>query len=233
MDVVRSGSAGVPVVWVGSADDDPGLTEALAAEVSRHGGSAAVDIEVLVGSFDPPGARLLDLVAVMDHLRTECPWDRRQNHDSLIPYLVEECYEAIDAVMSGDAEHLRDELGDVLLQVVFHARVAAEHEGDPFDIDDVAGAIVAKLVRRHPHVFGGVEVDGPEQVSANWDAIKAQERRETLARTGQAPRPAGPTAELARLVTVLVEATERGVDARPVVIDAIERVGHLSRTPLN
>ena len=124
-----------------------------------------------------PGAALLRLVEVMDTLRVNCPWDARQTHRSLAPYLLEECYEALEALEGGDESALRDELGDVLLQVVFHARVAAERtDGTGFDIDDVATGIVEKLIRRHPHVFGDVQVSGPEDVKRNWDAIKAAER---------------------------------------------------------
>ena len=124
-----------------------------------------------------PGAALLRLVEVIDTLRVNCPWDARQTHRSLAPYLLEECYEALEALEGGDESALRDELGDVLLQVVFHARVAAERtDGTGFDIDDVASGIVDKLVRRHPHVFGDVHVSGPEEVKRNWDAIKAAER---------------------------------------------------------
>jgi XTP/dITP diphosphohydrolase len=128
---------------------------------------------------DRPGAALLRLVAVMDTLRVSCPWDARQTHESLAPHLLEECYEALDALESGDPAALRDELGDVLLQVVFHARIAAEAtDGTRYTIDDVAEGIVAKLVRRHPHVFADVAVSGPEEVKRNWDAIKAAERAE-------------------------------------------------------
>src|SRR5499427_9240092 len=124
-----------------------------------------------------PGAALLRLVEVMDTLRVNCPWDARQTHRSLAPYLLEECYEALEALEGGDEAALRDELGDVLLQVVFHARVAAERtDGTGFDIDDVATGIVEKLIRRHPHVFGDVCVSGPEDVKRNWDASKAAER---------------------------------------------------------
>jgi len=131
--------------------------------------------------FDPaadqPGAGLLRLVAVMDRLRTECPWDAKQTHATLAPYLLEESYEALDALESGDQAALRDELGDVLLQVAFHARVAAERtDGTGYTIDDVADGIVAKLMRRHPHVFGNVSVSGADEVTQNWDAIKAAER---------------------------------------------------------
>ena len=126
---------------------------------------------------EAPGAMLLRLVEVMDTLRRSCPWDARQTHESLAPHLVEECYEALEALESGDEAALRDELGDVLLQVVFHARIAAERtDGTGFTIDDVATGIVEKLIRRHPHVFGDVHVSGPEDVKRNWDAIKAAER---------------------------------------------------------
>ncbi len=99
----------------------------------------------------------------MDRLRSPggCPWDAEQTHDSLAPYLVEEVYETIDAIESGDMAHLAEELGDVLLQVVFHSRVAAE-AADGFDIDDVAGHLVEKLVRRHPHVFADGDASSPE-----------------------------------------------------------------------
>jgi MazG family protein len=124
-----------------------------------------------------PGAALLRLVEVMDTLRVNCPWDAKQTHESLAPYLLEECYEALEALEGGDPAALRDELGDVLLQVVFHARVAAERtDGTGFTIDDVASGIVEKLIRRHPHVFSDVQVSGPEEVKRNWDAIKAAER---------------------------------------------------------
>jgi XTP/dITP diphosphohydrolase len=128
------------------------------------------------------GARVLELVAVMDRLRRECPWDRRQTHSSLAPYLLEECYEALDALERGDLAALREELGDVLLQVVFHARLAAERtDGTGWTIDDVADGIVAKLIRRHPHVFSDVAVAGADEVSVNWETIKAAERAEKAA----------------------------------------------------
>ena len=128
------------------------------------------------------GARVLELVAVMDRLRRECPWDRRQTHSSLAPYLLEECYEALDALERGDQAALREELGDVLLQVAFHARLAAERtDGTGWTIDDVADGIVAKLIRRHPHVFSDVAVAGADEVSVNWETIKAAERAEKAA----------------------------------------------------
>lgn len=119
-----------------------------------------------------------ELVAVMAQLRGEggCPWDREQTHASLKPYLVEEVYEALEAIDGGDDAELRRELGDVLLQVVFHAQIASE-EGR-FSIEEVCRAIVDKLIRRHPHVFGQTQVDGAEEVLANWERIKQAEREE-------------------------------------------------------
>jgi uncharacterized protein YabN with tetrapyrrole methylase and pyrophosphatase domain len=132
---------------------------------------------VTAGPPAAPGTALLRLVEVMDKLRVSCPWDRKQTHESLAPYLLEESYEVLDALESGEPDALRDELGDLLLQVVFQARIAADRtDGTGFTIDDVAEGIVAKLVRRHPHVFGDVTVSGADEVISNWDAIKAAER---------------------------------------------------------
>ncbi len=135
---------------------------------------------------DRPGAALLELVAVMDRLRSPggCPWDAEQTHSSLLKYLVEETYETIEAVESGDRAHLREELGDLLLQVVFHARIAAEDAADPFDIDDVAAGIAAKLVRRHPHVFADEVAETAADVEANWEKLKAAEKGRTSALDG-------------------------------------------------
>jgi XTP/dITP diphosphohydrolase len=133
------------------------------------------------------GMALLELVAVMDRLRRECPWDAKQTHESLAPYLLEESYETLDALDRGDLTHLREELGDLLLQVVFHARVAAERtDGTEFDIDDVAAGIATKLVRRHPHVFADVAVRDADEVRRNWNAIKAAERAAAGRGTGSA-----------------------------------------------
>jgi len=128
---------------------------------------------------EEPGARLLELVAVMSRLRRECPWDAKQTHETLAPHLLEESYEALEALESGDPDALREELGDVLLQVMFHAEVASERtDGTGYTIDDVAGGIAAKLVRRHPHVF--------DEVKQNWDAIKAAEREAKSGAPGSA-----------------------------------------------
>jgi XTP/dITP diphosphohydrolase len=117
----------------------------------------------------------------MDRLRSPggCEWDAEQNHDSLIKYLLEESYEFIDAIETEDRAGMREELGDVLLQVYFHSRIAQDHPTDPFTIDDVAGAIADKLISRHPHVFAGVEVSGTEEIIENWEAIKAKEKGRT------------------------------------------------------
>ena len=133
------------------------------------------DVEdALEVAYDPPGARLLDAVAVMDRLRSPggCPWDARQTHASLMPYLLEEAYEAYQALEDGDPVDLREELGDVLLQVLFHARLAQEHDA-PWSIDEVAGDLVDKLVRRHPHVFAGASADDLE---GSWEALKQAEK---------------------------------------------------------
>jgi XTP/dITP diphosphohydrolase len=172
VDKTRDGE----VVWIGSADGDLGLTDALAQEVTRS--ENAPEIEVIVGSFDVPGARLLDLVAVMDRLRSKegCPWDAEQTHESLVPYLIEETHELVEAIESGDRMHMAEELGDVLLQVAFHARIAEEDPDLPFGIDEVAGGIVDKLVRRHPHVFAEVDAETADEVAVNWEQIKADEK---------------------------------------------------------
>ncbi|TQM05899.1 MazG family protein [Pseudonocardia kunmingensis] len=130
---------------------------------------------------DPPaGAALLDAAAVMDRLRSPggCPWDAEQTHESLLQYLIEEAYELYEAIEDGDREAVREELGDVLLQVLFHARVAAEDPERPFTIDDVAGDLVAKLVGRHPHVFAGSErIDTAERQEHRWEELKRAEKQ--------------------------------------------------------
>ena len=115
------------------------------------------------------GSQLQRLVEVMNTLRSPggCPWDAEQTHESLLKYLLEESYEFVDAVQSGNRVDMREELGDVLLQVYFHARMAEEHPTDPFSIEDIAQGIADKLIRRHPHVFAGVEVRDSQEVLEN------------------------------------------------------------------
>jgi XTP/dITP diphosphohydrolase len=141
--------------------------------------------QILQGSADLPGAHFIDLVATMDRLRVDCPWDAKQTHASLAPHLLEESYEAVEALEAGDQRALREELGDVLMQPVFHARIAAERGDETgYTIDDVADGITAKLIRRHPHVFGDVTVSGADEVKANWDQIKRKEKADLAERTG-------------------------------------------------
>jgi NTP pyrophosphatase (non-canonical NTP hydrolase) len=177
------------VVWLVAPPAHPGGTSpatALRAELD----ASAVPTEVLRGSADLPGARLLDLVTTMTVLRTQCPWDAKQTHTSLAPHLLEEPYEALEALENGDHGAFAEELGDVLLQVLFHAEVASERDdGTGYTIDDVADGIVAKLVRRHPHVFADVTVTGAAEVALNWDEIKRAERaqRGDRSRAGLGP----------------------------------------------
>jgi len=131
----------------------------------------------------------------MDRLRSPggCPWDAEQTHESLIKYLLEESYEFIDAIETDDRAGMREELGDVLLQVYFHSRIAQDHPTDPFSIEDVAGAIADKLISRHPHVFENLEVSGTDEIIENWEAIKAREKGRTSAIEGIAmSQPALP-----------------------------------------
>jgi XTP/dITP diphosphohydrolase len=138
---------------------------------------------------DVPGGRLLELIAVVDTLRRSCPWDREQTHASLLRYLLEEAYEAAETIEADDMPALREEIGDVLFQVLFHARIASERSAADggFTIDDVADTLAAKLIRRHPHVFGDVSVSSAADVNANWEEIKKAERAQKAAETGTGP----------------------------------------------
>jgi XTP/dITP diphosphohydrolase len=133
-------------------------------------------------------SELQRLVEVMDRLRSPggCPWDAEQTHESLVKYLLEESYEFIDSLDAKDREGMREELGDVLLQVYFHSRIAQDHPTDPFSIEDVARSIADKLIRRHPHVFEGLQVSGTEEIIENWEEIKAKEKGRTSALDGVA-----------------------------------------------
>ena len=150
-----------------------------------------------------------ELVAVMDRLRSPggCPWDAAQTHGSLVPFLLEEAHELAEAVDDGDRPGLREELGDVLLQVVFHARLAQEHPDDPFDVDDVARDLVSKLVHRHPHVFAGAQTPA-ERLHVQWDAIKKAEKGRESALDGIP----GSLPALARAQKVAARAARAGLD---------------------
>ena len=131
-------------------------------------------------------SHLQRLVAVMDQLRSPggCLWDAEQTHETLIKFLLEESYEYIEAVETNDREAMLEELGDVLLQVYFHARIAQEHSTEPFSIEDVAEKVADKLIRRHPHVFADVKVSSSEEVLENWEALKVLEKGRTSAIDG-------------------------------------------------
>lgn len=165
------------VVWLAGPAGDEDFARRLGLRLA--GEPSLAELELMYGSWDPPGARLLDAVAVMDRLVSPGgdPWKRAQNHRTLAPYLLEEAYEAYDAIESGDLDALREELGDVLLQIVLHARLAEELPADErWSVDDVAGGLVDKMVRRNPHVFAGANVEDLEEITENWDRIKKAEK---------------------------------------------------------
>ncbi|MEP6973492.1 MAG: nucleoside triphosphate pyrophosphohydrolase [Actinomycetota bacterium] len=122
------------------------------------------------------GERLLDLIRVQSRLRAPggCPWDAEQTHQTLAKHLLEETHEVLGAIDTGDSDAIREELGDLLLQVTFHAQIAADD--GRWDVDDVAQGLVEKLIHRHPHVFGEVEVSGSDEVLVNWEKLKADEK---------------------------------------------------------
>ena len=163
----------------------------------------------------PEFSRLVD---IMSRLRAPggCPWDRAQSREDLKPYLVEETYEVLDAIEQGDPAMLREELGDLLLQVVFHAEIAQE-EGS-FTIEDVCRGINEKLVRRHPHVFGEVKADTPEQVLKNWEAIKTEEKAEKAS-----PEAQGVLSGVPKVLPALLKAYRLQQKAARVGFDWEER----------
>lgn len=187
---------------------------------------------------------LVELVGIMARLRRECGWKAAQTHESLARYLLEEAYEVLEALDTGDRAHLREELGDLLLQVYFHAAIAAED--GLFDIEDVAADLAAKLVRRNPHVFGDVEASDPAQIDANWQAIKQTEKRRTdplegipaelpallratkvlerLEHAGRSVQVDPGSADLGeRLLALVVEARAAGADPEQALRVAVRR----------
>ncbi|HEX6872467.1 MAG TPA: MazG family protein [Micromonosporaceae bacterium] len=171
------------VVWLAGPTGDEALARDLGLRLAREPGLA--ELELMYGSWDPVGARLLDVVAVMDRLVSPGgdPWKREQSHQTLARYLLEEAYEAYDAIEAHDLGALREELGDVLLQVVLHARMAEEAE-PAWSIDDLAGDLVAKLIRRNPHVFGDARTTDVDEIIDNWERIKREEKARDSAMDG-------------------------------------------------
>lgn len=247
LDAATSGN----VVWLASDAESTSLAGGLAVEIVAAGDAdrPLPDVEILHGSYDVPGARLLDLVTVMDRLRAECPWDAKQTHRSLARYLLEESYETLEAIETGDSEHLREELGDLLLQVYFHAQIASEDDPDSaFNIDDVAGGIVDKLVHRHPHVFAreqGADEVSLVDVEASWETIKdAEKRRDSVLEGIPWALPALALADKVvrraakagvdvsatdggigdQLLRLVIEARAAGEDAEQALRDAVRRL---------
>lgn len=148
----------------------------------------------------------------MDQLRSPggCPWDAEQTHESLARYALEEAYELVEAIEDGSRQDIREELGDVLLQVVFHARVAEDHADDPFSVDDIAAAVTAKLIERHPHVFGDADAADAADVRRRWDQIKAETQTRESVLDGI---PLGQSA-LARAQQVLSRSVRAGLQVR-------------------
>lgn len=199
------------------------MTDASSGHVIRDGQRLPVGAVDERGGGPSRGTEFLRLVEVMDALRSPggCPWDAEQTHSSLLEYLIEEAYETVDAVQSGDRADLREELGDLLLQVVFHSRIAQEDRDDPFDIDAVAAGIADKLIARHPHVFGGtdelghqVTVEDAADVEAIWQRRKAAEKgRKSVVDGVPSALPA------AALAGKLVTRARRGGISEDVLVD--------------
>lgn len=230
------------LAWI-APTGDAAWARTIAAEL-MSGEESAADVEVIFGSYDLPGSSLLDLVEVMDRLRRECPWTAEQSHASLSPYLLEEAHETLEALDSGDSDHLREELGDLLMQIVFHARIAAEtppDEGGGWDIDDVAAAIAAKLIYRSPHVFADEKAETAADVDAAWQRLKGVEKGRSSMLDGiPATLPALAYADKvigrldgvdvsgddlgSRLLALVAEARGQGIDAEQTLRQAVRRL---------
>ena len=155
----------------------------------------------------------------MREVRERCVWSQRITHRDLVPYLIEESHEVIDAVEAGTRDDLREELGDLLWQVLFHAAIAAQDPEDPFDIDDVARTLTEKMVRRHPHVFADEVAEPPEQVLVHWNAAKAAEKRGRRSVLDGVPRGM-PSLALAQKLAA--RAAGAGVTVEPAASPATE-----------
>lgn len=202
----------------GSDDPAPVLLSSDAAHPEVQ--SRLAGGEALISAGDPPsGERLIDAVAVMDRLRTDGPWESEQTHDSLRRYLLEETYELFDAIRAGDAAEVRDELGDVLLQVLFHARVAQEAPAHPFDIDDVADALIRKLGNRLPAVLAGESISLEDQI-AQWDSQKALEKASRASCVDEVPT-AQPALALVQKLLDRVTAAGLPADLIPAALTSV------------
>ncbi|MTV25923.1 nucleoside triphosphate pyrophosphohydrolase [Nitriliruptoraceae bacterium ZYF776] len=200
--LVRRAAERGTVVYLLGPDD-----ERLAPVVGGEAQASGTEVELVFLAQLPGGTQVLRLAEVMRRLRDPedgCPWDLEQDHASLVRYLVEETFEVVDAIESGTDEDLVEELGDVLLQVVFHAQVASDRRA--FGLDDVARGIADKLERRHPHVFGDGDASTAAEVQANWDQLKAAEKQ----RTGPFDGVPGALPGLELLGTLQRKAAKRG-----------------------
>ena len=176
-----------------------------------------------------PARDIARLIEIMGALRTPgsgCPWDLEQNFATIAPYTLEEAYEVADAIARGDLDDLREELGDLLLQVVFHARMAQEQ--GKFDFGDVVQAITEKLIRRHPHVFGHIRGATTEQVNAQWERIKAEEKAERSAR-GQTSEGQGALAGVPVALPALTRAVKLQTKASQVGFDSNDPMAVLAK----
>jgi ATP diphosphatase len=162
-------------------------------------------------------ARLIEIMAALRTPGTGCPWDLEQTFATIAPYTLEEAYEVADAIARNNIDDLRDELGDLLLQVVFHARMAQEQGA--FSFEDVVGAITEKLIRRHPHVFGDAEARAAGDVKGLWERIKAEEKAERVARQGIDPKPDGALAGVPVALPALIRAQKLQDKASQVGFD--------------
>jgi len=209
LPAARPVSAGKPAAVLVSSDPEH---PAVAARISAG--------EQVIGAPVPvPGERLIDAVEIMDRLRTAGPWESGQTHDSLRRYLLEETYELFDAVHGGDADEIRDELGDVLLQVLFHARIAQDSPQTPFTIDDVADALVRKLLHRVPAVLAGEQVTLEDQL-AQWEQRKAAEGTRRLSCVDGIPT-GQPALALAQKVIARVTANGLPGDLIPAALRTV------------
>jgi XTP/dITP diphosphohydrolase len=202
----------------GSDDPAPVLLSSDASHPQVQSRLAAGE-ELISAGDPPPGERLIDAVAVMDRLRTDGPWESEQTHDSLRRYLLEETYELFDAIRAGDAAEMRDELGDVLLQVLFHARVAQEAPANPFDIDDVADALIRKLGNRLPAVLAGESISLEDQI-AQWDSQKALEKAARASCVDEVPT-AQPALALVQKLLDRVTAAGLPADLVPAALTSV------------